>query len=55
MCRKTQTSPAFKPGMNDFMIILRGSHLLAHTWASRPTLKFGFLGVSPMEDASFIA
>jgi hypothetical protein len=35
-------------GMNCFMGILRGPHLVAHTWASRPRFIFFFL-CSPME------
>ena len=37
-------------GMNCFLGILRGPHLVAHTWASNPTLKFW---PSPMAEASF--
>jgi hypothetical protein len=40
-------------GMNCFMGILRGPHLVAHTWASRPTLIWGFVDNWPISVASF--
>ena len=39
--------------MNYFQGILRGAHLLAHTWASRPTL-IGMFCDWPMADSSFV-
>ena len=41
-------------GMNCFMGILRGPHLVAHTWANRPTLIWAFSGRSPMPVTPFV-
>jgi len=38
MCHKTQNPRLLRPGMNYFRVILRGAHILAHTWARSPTL-----------------
>ena len=55
MCRKIQKSPAFWPGMNYFIRFLRGSHLLAHTWASSATEQGVLLGLFSIRKASFYA
>ena len=49
---KCKNPRLFRPGTNYFIGILRGSHLLAHTWASRPMLIWDLFGCSPMVDVS---
>jgi len=52
--KKCPDSLEIKAILSKYRDFSRGAHLLAHTWASRPALIFGFLTVSPMEDASLI-
>ena len=51
MCHKTQNPRLLRPGMNYFRVILRGAHILAHTWAMRPIPHGIFFRCSGIEDA----
>ena len=51
---KCKNPRLFRPGTNYFRVILRGAHLLAHTWASRPVQHGAFFSCSGIKNAPLL-